>query len=559
MSKTLFWYIFRDLLKVFFLTLGVLAGIISFGGLLRPLMQYGLTGGQVLKMLAYFMPAAQTYALPIAALFATTMVYGRLSADNEISACRATGISYMVLTTPAFILGLVLALVSLLSLCFIVPHYTLKVEKVAFSSLADIVVRSIEREHRIKLPPVNDRPVTVYAESARRLPAPPGRPDDEVVVLKNPMFCFGENVTEKDPVSGATSTVSVPSEFYTARSSTAVIHRGETGAEFSANLDDGAMFPRDLLGASVGSVQAANIGPLPLPSPIKENPKFMTIKQLQKFYENPLIHRDIRGFYDSITTAEEQAAYQALVMQGFLKNHQLLFDSGNDESYTVVFQKSIRAPFRGGANDRLTWISPGETRDIRLVHASNGVAAGSDEARNLTLKFQADPANKRMRIVFQLDDVLIGTDEIRPARASVPRFITTPLPAELRPIGDRGPGYYLRNTSKAPESWRMKQKLQSLQSEIIGEIHARASFAISCFILVMVGSALGMMFKTGNFLSAFALSVVPAFLCIALMVTGQHVAEGDPRNMRMGLWIIWSGNVVVGTLAAGLLAWLRKQ
>ena len=38
----------------------------------------------------------------------------------------------------------------------------------------------------------------------------------------------------------------------------------------------------------------------------------------------------------------------------------------------------------------------------------------------------------------------------------------------------------------------------------------------------MVGAALGMMFKSGNFLSAFALSAVPALVCIALIVTGQH-------------------------------------
>ncbi|MGA2496450.1 MAG: LptF/LptG family permease [Tepidisphaeraceae bacterium] len=552
MSKTLFWYIFRDLLKVFFLTLGVLAGIISFGGLLKPLMQYGLTSGQVLKMLAYFMPAAQTYALPIAALFATTVVYGRLSADNEITACRATGISFPVLTIPAFIMGLVLALVALASLCFVVPHYTLKVEKVAFSSLADILVRSIEREHRVKLPAA-----TVYADSAWRMPAPPDKPDDEVVVLKNPMFCFYELTNEPDPLSGGTTPVAIPSDFYAARSATVVIHRGDAGLEFFANLDDGSMFPRNLTGASVASVEAASVGPLPLPSPIKENPKFMTIRQLQKFYEDPLGHRDVRALYNTITMGEEQLAYQALVLKEFAARRQLHFDSGTDEGYTVVFQKGIRAPFRG--IDRLSWFSPGETRDIRLLHTREGIVTGTDDARNLTLKFQSDLSTQRMRIVFQLDDVLIGTDEIRPARASVPRFITTPLPAELKEISARPPAYYLTNVGKSGESWRLKRKLQQLQTSIHAEIHARASFAVSCFILVMVGAAMGMMFKAGNFLSAFAISVVPAFLCIALMVTGQHVAEGDSRNLGMGLGIIWSGNAIVGTLAAGLLVWLRKQ
>src|SRR5438105_2265416 len=121
MSQTLFYYIFKDLIKFFGLTSGALAGIMSFGGLLRPLTQHGLDASQVGRMLMYFMPAMSTYSLPIAALFATTMVYGRLSADNELTAMRAGGISYWAIATPALLLGLVVAIASLLLLCFLVP------------------------------------------------------------------------------------------------------------------------------------------------------------------------------------------------------------------------------------------------------------------------------------------------------------------------------------------------------------------------------------------------------------------------------------------------------
>src|SRR3954454_8094825 len=138
MSRTLFWYIFKDLLKIFFLASGCLAGIMSFGGLLRPLTEHGLGPGQVARILGYFMPAMQTYSLPVAALFATTMVYGRLSADNELTACRAAGISYLAVSLPALVLGLVAALTSLLFLCFVVPVFTFKVEKVVYANLANL-------------------------------------------------------------------------------------------------------------------------------------------------------------------------------------------------------------------------------------------------------------------------------------------------------------------------------------------------------------------------------------------------------------------------------------
>ena len=101
MSRTLFWYVFRDLVRIFLMASGALAGIMSFGALLRPLTQNGLDGYQVLLLLRYFMPAMSTYSLPVAALFATTVVYGRMSADNEITACRASGISFLWMTVPS--------------------------------------------------------------------------------------------------------------------------------------------------------------------------------------------------------------------------------------------------------------------------------------------------------------------------------------------------------------------------------------------------------------------------------------------------------------------------
>ena len=58
-----------------------------------------------------------------------------------------------------------------------------------------------------------------------------------------------------------------------------------------------------------------------------------------------------------------------------------------------------------------------------------------------------------------------------------------------------------------------------------------------------------MMFRSGNFLTAFALSVVPALICIALIVAGQHTCENVPwkldnfqNPLNLGLALIWSGN-----------------
>src|SRR3954453_17781546 len=118
LSPTLFWYIFKDLVKVFLLCNGALAGILSFGGLLRPLTEQGLEAWQVGLLLSYFTPAMTAYSLPIAALFAPAVCYGKFAAENEVLACRAGGLSHLSLALPAAILGLLVAVISALLLLF---------------------------------------------------------------------------------------------------------------------------------------------------------------------------------------------------------------------------------------------------------------------------------------------------------------------------------------------------------------------------------------------------------------------------------------------------------
>ena len=75
-----------------------------------------------------------------------------------------------------------------------------------------------------------------------------------------------------------------------------------------------------------------------------------------------------------------------------------------------------------------------------------------------------------------------------------------------------------------------------------------------------------MMFRSGNFLTAFAVSVIPAMLSTVLIVTGQHTAESTPLGvdaahnpLRLGLAIIWSGNAVIGVAAVVLLVRLQRR
>ena len=89
---TLHGYILRELLKTFALALTALTVIFTMGGGLYNIVRYeGVTTADIARLLPLMLPSAITFLMPIAALFAATMVYGRLAADNELTASRASG------------------------------------------------------------------------------------------------------------------------------------------------------------------------------------------------------------------------------------------------------------------------------------------------------------------------------------------------------------------------------------------------------------------------------------------------------------------------------------
>ena len=65
----------------------------------------GLSIGVVFKFLIYNSAWIISLAIPMAVLISVLMTFGRLSSDNEITAFKASGISFNKLIFPALIFG----------------------------------------------------------------------------------------------------------------------------------------------------------------------------------------------------------------------------------------------------------------------------------------------------------------------------------------------------------------------------------------------------------------------------------------------------------------------
>ncbi len=152
MLFTLHRYIFRELIKVFIPAAVALTLMMSIGSILRPVQEYGVGPRQVVHLMGYFLPITLTFVLPMAALFAAALVYGRFACDNELDACRASGISLFTLVYPGLALAIIVAIANLILSFYVMPTFIRRAEKSFKADAKQILFRNIERRGHYELP-----------------------------------------------------------------------------------------------------------------------------------------------------------------------------------------------------------------------------------------------------------------------------------------------------------------------------------------------------------------------------------------------------------------------
>lgn len=109
-------YLLKELFWPFILSLAILIFIMLVGNLVtlfNLVINKGVSLVLVGKLILLLIPNILTYALPLSILSATLLTIGRLAADNEIVAIRASGINLYKLCFPIIIVGLLASLASI--------------------------------------------------------------------------------------------------------------------------------------------------------------------------------------------------------------------------------------------------------------------------------------------------------------------------------------------------------------------------------------------------------------------------------------------------------------
>lgn len=163
MVFTLHRYILRELLRVFVLATVTLTFVLSLSSMLRPIQEFGVGPVQAIHILGYFIPIMLTVVLPMAALFSAALVYGRFASDNELDACRASGISLMTLVYPGVCLAVVVSITTLILSFHVVPAFVERAKKSVQGNAKQILFRNVQRKGFYELPGKRYR---IYADQA---------------------------------------------------------------------------------------------------------------------------------------------------------------------------------------------------------------------------------------------------------------------------------------------------------------------------------------------------------------------------------------------------------
>jgi len=538
--RTLHTYFGRELLKTFLMTSAALTLLIVMGGGVANLFRgEGIGAGQMAQIVLYLGPVAVTLILPVAALFSSTITYGRATMDNEILACRAAGINIHRLLLSPLILGLFVTVFTYGSWNYLIPYLTGAIEDISRRDLPSIVVGQFQKgkplaygKYRITSDRCQAVPTDQLPEEVRR-----GH-----TFLRLLGVAFLE-LEDQEVMRFGTADETII-DFDNTGSTPRVTVDMQGGRSFDAARRQYFEFDHQIL------------GPIDIPLPIKRKIKFETLGTLLKFEDDPMLIPEIQDLLHGMRRA----------MKAYFLSDQIARSMETSPTFTLFgkdFQMEITAERYlidesesrtklGGVRVTVTPSSGGPASLYTADEALIELRSGLDRDKHVILMelngnvtISREPAGPNDLVVHKNKEALPKVAfEDQPELQK--RFASFKMTSLFDKDFDL-PIY--------PKQERMRRKLVGrlgrYASEVLGEIHFRASYSLGAIAIVLLGAMLGIIVRGGQVLTAFGISCVPMLFVIVASIVGRNLAD-RPDYSLVSTSVMW-GSTIFMYLAATIV------
>jgi len=136
MRKIINRYIFKEIAYPFIIILFILTFVLLMGKILQIMdlvINKGVSVFSILEIIFFLLPSFMLFTVPIALLIAILIAMGRLSADNEITALKTSGISLMQIYYPVAVASLIAFAFTIFTSYFLVPQSNFATKRLLFN------------------------------------------------------------------------------------------------------------------------------------------------------------------------------------------------------------------------------------------------------------------------------------------------------------------------------------------------------------------------------------------------------------------------------------------
>jgi lipopolysaccharide export system permease protein len=145
-------YIVAEVFRAFALALLTLTSIFVLVMVMAEAAKVGLSPRDILNLIPVTIPGTLPYSIPVSLLFAVTVVFGRVAADNEVVAVKTAGKSALTLLWPAFFLGAALSGALLYLSAGWIPRANQQVKLVIFKNMEEMFYKFLKKDREIPNP-----------------------------------------------------------------------------------------------------------------------------------------------------------------------------------------------------------------------------------------------------------------------------------------------------------------------------------------------------------------------------------------------------------------------